>query len=129
MIKILTQPIVPQSLHYITPRSIMGFTCWEDLKKKYRIIANHHCMICNRYVSHTPDDWLELHERYEYDYENRIQKLVGYVSICHECHMYIHQGLLQIQLTNGDISYEQYEKILNKGDSLLNKLKCNKKVR
>lgn len=128
MIKILTQLIVPQSLHYITPRSIMGFTCWEDLKKKYRIIANHHCMICNRYVSHTPDDWLELHESYEYDYENRIQKLVGYVSICHECHMYIHQGLLQIQLTNGDISYEQYEKILNKGDSLLNKYHLEKEV-
>lgn len=118
-VKVLTQPIVPPALHYVTPRKIMGKSKWDKLKKEYRLVADHHCMICQRYVSHISGDWLELHERYEYDFENLIQRLSGYVSICHECHMFIHQGLLRIQLQNGEITAKEYQKILDKGNGLL----------
>ncbi|EMF0044871.1 hypothetical protein ACG6P0_002365 [Enterococcus hirae] len=119
MIKVLTQPIVPMSLHYLTPRKIMGATKWNKLKKEYQVKADHHCMICKRYVSHKPGDWLELHEKYDYDFERLVQKLTGYVSICHSCHMYIHQGLLGVHLNNGQVSEEAVQEIIDKGDKLL----------
>lgn len=126
LVKVLTQPIVPPALHYMTPRKIMGQSKWNKLKREYRSLADHHCMICQRYVSHTPGDWLELHERYEYDFENLVQELVGYVSICHECHMFIHQGLLGIQFQNGEIPTEIYQEILDKGNGLLRKFGLQK---
>lgn len=126
MVQILTQPVVPFALHYVTPRTIMGKSKWDQLKKEFREKADHHCMICNDYVSHTPGDWLELHEKYDYDFENLIQKLTGYVSICHRCHMYIHQGLLNIQLQKGQITQEKYNEIKDHGDQLLKQFGLSK---
>lgn len=119
MVTVLTQPPVPPALHYVNPRTIMGEFEWNKLKKQYRLLADHHCMICQRYVSHTAGDWLELHEQYEYDFTDLIQTLTGYVSICHECHMYIHTGFLELQLQRGDISLEKYQQVIAKGDALL----------
>lgn len=47
----------------------------EQIKKEYQQKADHHCMICKEYVSHKPGDWLELHEKYDYDFDNLIQKM------------------------------------------------------
>ncbi|KAA0686396.1 hypothetical protein [Enterococcus faecium] len=126
MVKILTQPVVPYALHYQNPRGIMGKTKWNKLKKEYQNKANHHCMICKKYVSHKPGDWLELHEKYDYDFDRLIQKLTGYVAICHSCHMYIHQGLLGIQVQTGQVSKETARKIVDKGDLLLEQFNLKK---
>lgn len=119
MVTVLTQPPVPPALHYVNPRMIMGQVEWDKLKKQYRLLAAHHCMICQRYVSHTAGDWLELHERYEYDFIDLCQALCGYFSICRECHMYIHTGFLELQLQRGAISLEKYQQVIAKGDALL----------
>ncbi|WP_261980521.1 hypothetical protein [Lactiplantibacillus plantarum] len=126
MVKILTQPVVPLALHYLAPRKIMGISQWNKLKQEYRLKANHHCMICQDYVQHVPGDYLELHEQYDYDFTNLIQHLTGYVSICHNCHMYIHQGLLGIYLQRGNITKDKYNFIINKGDNLLKEFNLTK---
>lgn len=126
MVQILTQPVVPLALHYLAPRKIMSSAKWNKLKKEYQQKADHQCMICKEYVSHTSGDWLELHEKYDYDFENKIQKLTGYVSICHNCHMYIHQGLLGVQLQKGQVSEGMVKSILLKGDKLLDSFNLKK---
>lgn len=47
MVTVLTQPPVPPALHYVNPRTIMGEFEWNKLKKQYRLLADHHCMICH----------------------------------------------------------------------------------
>lgn len=119
MIEILTQPIIPIYLHGVNPRSIMGDNRWNKIKKEVQKEANHHCMICGDFVSHKHGDWLNTHEIYEYDYDNFIQKLNGYVGICTSCHEFIHQGHLNIQYHNGFVSEEERNAIIKKGNELL----------
>lgn len=104
----------------------MGPAAWQKLKTTYRQKAQHHCMICGRYVPHRPGDWLELHEQYAYDFKNLIQSLTGYVAICHDCHLYIHQGLLGIQLQQGRITAARAQQIIAKGDALLKQFNLQK---
>ena len=118
-VEILTQPIVPGNLHYVAPRRIMGKQKWDALKRQKRQSANHHCTVCQRYVPHRDGDWLYLHERYQYDFEKRIEHYVGCASVCYECHMYIHQGLLQLQSLAGDLSFDKMQAILTRGNQIL----------
>lgn len=63
MVTVLTQPPVPPALHYVNPRTIMGEFEWNKLKKQYRLLADHHCMNCQRSVMNatcisTRDFWV-----------------------------------------------------------------------
>lgn len=129
-IEVLTQPILPLSLHGINPRSIMGDYQWKKVKAKYRDKANHHCMICDRYVPHVRGDWLECHEHYTVIPKTITIKngekvdvleyqLDRFLSICHECHMYIHQGFLAIQVDEGTVTEDYFKVVIEKGDKLL----------
>ncbi len=52
-------------------------------------------MICG-----APSARLEAHEKWEYDEENRVQKLSDVVAICKACHEVIHIG--RTSLTGGE---------------------------
>lgn len=56
---------------------------------------------------------------YEYDFKNKTQDLQGVVGLCKECHLYIHEGFLNVQLNTGKISSEKYNEIIDKGNRLL----------
>lgn len=118
-IEVLTQPIVPIALHGVNPRTIMGNIEWGKRKKEWQAKANHHCMICGRYIAHKPGDWMALHERYEYDLDRLIQKFTGYIILCEDCHNYIHQGRMQILVNQGALKPEEYERVIEHGDRLL----------
>lgn len=45
------------------------------------------CQICSQ-----KQDNLELHELWEYDDKQNVQKLVGLVSVCEDCHLSLHLG-------------------------------------
>jgi len=119
MVKILTQPVVPVVLHGINPRKIMSAYKWKKLGSEWREKAQNCCMICEKYVSHSPGDYLELHEQYDYDFEKLIQKHTGYVSICGDCHHYIHIGRLKMLVGEGRMTKEKFAEIKAKGDKLL----------
>jgi DNA polymerase-3 subunit epsilon len=52
------------------------------------------CGICGKSVP----DGLHLHEKWEFDDERLIQKLVGFIPICEDCHNAIHYGKCHIQM-------------------------------
>ncbi|AJQ97492.1 3'-5' exonuclease [Gynuella sunshinyii] len=45
------------------------------------------CQICGK-----KQDSLELHELWEYENELNVQKLIGFVSVCEDCHLSLHLG-------------------------------------
>jgi 5-methylcytosine-specific restriction endonuclease McrA len=63
------------------------------------------CSICN-----AKEDNLELHEQWEYDDKQLIQKLIGLVSICSNCHLAAHLGRAK-QLGFGDKAINHLAKV------------------
>lgn len=118
-IKILTQTVLPKSIHNINPRTIMGTVAWNKIKKEKQKLANHHCMCCDEFVPHVPGNYLQCHEVYDIDMGKRQFRLVDIVCICGKCHDFIHLGRLQMLLKEGKISREYYGEILERGNKLL----------
>ena len=54
---------------------------WDILRNECYKRANHKCQICG----YETDD-LDAHEIWEFDIDNKIQKLVNIVGICSKCH-------------------------------------------
>lgn len=90
MAKKLTIELVPKSLWYSNLRSILSPKQWDILRQKCYRSAIHRCQICSKYP-------VECHEIWEYNDEKHIQKLVGLIALCPDCHMVKHFGLAQIQ--------------------------------
>ena len=118
-VQVLTQTILPFSLHGVNPREIMGAAKWNKVKKDVQGKSGKRCMCCGRVIKHAPGDWIETHEVYRFDQEKREVKLVDFVGLCHECHSYIHQGFLRVQLSEGKITKAEYTRIIQHGESLL----------
>ena len=87
--------LVPDSCWFSNLRSILTAKQWDFLKKDAKMRANNKCMICGRQTTR-----LEAHEKWEYDEQNCVQKLVDIVSVCKDCHSVIHIGRTQLK---GDI--------------------------
>ena len=79
--------LVPDSCWYSNLRSILSPAQWDVVRKEAYARAKGKCMICG-----TEARRLEAHERWEYDEENRVQKLADVVAICKSCHEVIHIG-------------------------------------
>ncbi len=126
-VEILTQTILPFSLHGINPRTIMGEAEWDKVKHRVQKESYHECMCCGRYIRHVPGDWIETHEMYSIDLDKHEFQLTGFVGLCNECHSYIHQGRLRILLMQGKISFADYERIIQHGNQLLQRFGLAKK--
>ncbi len=78
------------------------------------------CSGCGKSVSES----LHLHEKWEFDDENLIQKLVGFVAVCEDCHNAIHMGR-SIKVGLGESAKKHLKKVNGWTDSQLNKhLEC-----
>ena len=126
-VEILTQTILPFSLHGINPRTIMGEAEWNKVKHQVQKASYHECQCCGRYIRHVPGDWIETHEMYNIDIEKHEFQLLGFVGLCNECHSYIHQGRLRLLLLGGQISKQEYLRIIEHGNELLKRFGLTKK--
>lgn len=125
-LEILTQSILPIALHGINPRTAMGTTAWNKMKKEKQALADHHCMACGEYVAHVAGNYLECHEVYDFDIANHTATIKDYVCLCKDCHNYIHQGRLRMLLQEGTITLKEYERIINRGNKLLERSNLKK---
>lgn len=87
--------LVPDSCWYSNLRSILSPAQWDTVRKEAYSRAQGRCMICGEQASR-----LEAHERWGYDEEKRVQKLLDVVAVCRACHEVIHIG--RTQLTGGE---------------------------
>lgn len=94
----LTIELVPKTCWYSNVRSNVTNSEWDIIRKKSYNIANNKCEICfdigkNQGVNHN----VECHEIWQYDDINHIQKLIGLISLCPNCHKCKHPGLAQMK--------------------------------
>jgi hypothetical protein len=81
--------IVPQSSWYKNARDILPESRWRRLSRARSERACHRCEVCDELSLHRR---LDLHERWHYDDESGIQRLVGLISLCVNCHAVVHYG-------------------------------------
>ncbi|MCH5148765.1 MAG: hypothetical protein J1G05_05330 [Clostridiales bacterium] len=114
--------LVPESCWYSNLRSILSPAQWDVVRKEAYARAGGSCMICGAKTSR-----LEAHERWEYDEENKVQKLSDVVAVCRACHEVIHIGRTQLMgneeraaahfiKVNG-CTYAEYRKALGEANS------------
>ena len=85
--------LIPTTCHYSNVRTTVKPAEWDKIRFISYEAANHKCEICgeigkNQGYKHN----VECHEIWEYDDENKIQKLKGLISLCPICHQVKHIG-------------------------------------
>ena len=91
--------LVPSSSFYKNVRSNVSRSEWDIIRRKSYQKANYKCEICGGIGNKHP---VECHEIWEYDIKTKIQKLVGFISLCPKCHQVKHIGLSQIRGLYGE---------------------------
>lgn len=113
--------LVPDGCWYSNLRSILSPAQWDIVRKEAYSRAGGRCTICGAKTLR-----LEAHERWEYDEENRVQRLSDVVALCRACHEVVHIGRTQLlggeerasehfMKVNG-CSYPEYRKALGEAN-------------
>lgn len=112
--------LVPDSCWFSNLRSALPQSVWDKIRKKAYKNAGGKCSICGKSAR------LEAHERWEYDEQNKIQKLVEIIAVCHDCHSVIHIERTRLYgdekaaeehfMRVNNCSYAEYRKALGKAN-------------
>lgn len=105
----LTIELVPTTSWYNNVRSNVSKEKWNIIRTKSYKKANYKCEICNGKGDDHP---VECHEIWDYNDEKNIQKLIGFISLCPNCHKTKHIGLSMLYKQE-DIAIEQLMKVNN----------------
>src|SRR5574343_607788 len=94
----LTIELVPSTAWYTNVRSNVSKSDWDKIRKKCYENANHKCEICgDEGFKQGKKHAVECHEIWEYDDSSKIQKLIGLIALCPNCHQSKHVGLATLQ--------------------------------
>jgi len=85
----LTVELVPTSCWHSNLKKQLPQSDWDRLRRPVFAAAMHRCEICGGHGDRWP---VECHERWEYDDERCIQRLVGFIALCPSCHLVKHIG-------------------------------------
>lgn len=91
--RILTMPNIPQPLHGkgLQPRTIVGPSKWNFLRKKCYMDAHYKCQACGADCSEKGK--AQAHELFSIDYATGTSKFERLVCLCPTCHLrFIHSG-------------------------------------
>lgn len=86
--------MIPESSFCDNLRSGLDIKDWDLIRKAVYRFGKYKCEICSGVGEKHP---VEAHERWEFDSENLIQKLVGVSCLCPKCHQATHMGFARIQ--------------------------------
>jgi hypothetical protein len=89
----LTVELVPSSSWADNVRSIVSKKQWDIIKSQVTSKAYNLCEICGGIGPKHP---VECHEIWHYDDKKSIQKLIGMIALCPNCHIVKHFGLAQV---------------------------------
>jgi hypothetical protein len=85
----LAVELVPKSLWYENLNKQLSKSDWDKLRRPVFKAAGHRCEICGGCGTEWP---VECHERWDYDDERHVQRLVGFMALCASCHLVKHIG-------------------------------------
>ena len=103
--------LIPTTCHYSNVRTTVKPSEWDKIRFISYEAAGHKCEICgdnglNQGYKHR----VECHEIWEYDDENKVQKLIGLISLCVICHQVKHIGRA-IAMRRHQSAYNQLMKV------------------
>lgn len=90
--------LVPSNLWGKAPRTFVGQTIWNKIRKYVRERAGNKCEICGS------SERLEIHERYKIKGNYLI--LVRLICVCKHCHSLIHPGFTLSQSKNPELTFQ-----------------------
>lgn len=103
----LTVELVPRSTWEWNVRSEVTRTQWDSLRKEVYAKAGHKCEVCGGSGSKHP---VEAHEKWDYDDDTHVQKLVGIEALCPKCHMVRHMGRT-MKMGLGDMAMAHMDRV------------------
>ena len=91
--KLLTIELIPKTCHFSNARTMVSTKNWDKIRFMSYEKAKNKCELCkdigkNQGYKHN----LECHEIWHYDDVNKIQTLLGLISLCPICHKTKHYG-------------------------------------
>lgn len=101
--------LIPASCWFTNVRYCVKDSDWYRLRKYVYERVNNICECCKKVSD------LEAHERWDYDNDQKIQKLVRLVGLCSDCHRVTHIGLAEIN-GYGEDAFEHLKKVLDISD-------------
>lgn len=102
--QLLTMPNIPSPLHGkgCQPRTILGQTEWDKIRKRTYYNAMYKCEICG---CEPPKGKLHAHELFSYNYKTRVATFDRPVAVCKSCHDFIHSGRMLTCYRKGEPYY------------------------
>ena len=107
MSKKLEFELVPDGCWGYNLRAILSKAQWSFIRKDAIERSNNKCSACGKKAKR-----LEAHEKWQYDIEKGIVKLIDVVALCSDCHKTVHIGRTQL-VGNFDKACEHYQKVNN----------------
>lgn len=87
---IIAMPNIPRPLHCCSPRTILGATTWNRMRRACYAQADNTCEICGEKQE---KGFVDAHELYDIDYKKGTSTFVRTICLCRKCHRYgIHSG-------------------------------------
>ena len=96
-IELVPRPCWHSNLHTSMPRAT-----WDHLRRLVYTKYNYHCGICQ-----ASNVQMICHEIWQYDDEQHIQKLAGFIALCPMCNHCKHLGLAGTLAAEGKLDFEQ----------------------
>lgn len=96
----LTVELVPSTVWFSSLYRLMSRETWNSIRDGIITENGRKCQICGE-----TSGIMNLHEIWEYDDANYVQKLKGFVLLCKMCHHVKHIGLAGILADEGKLDY------------------------
>lgn len=91
---LLTIDLVPKSCWYSNVRSEVSTQKWKTITRAVYAEANYTCEVCGGRGGAHP---VECHEKWDYNDDTEVQRLLGLQALCPACHEVKHFGLAQVR--------------------------------
>ncbi len=122
--ELLLHPPIPVPLWGVNPRTIVGQTRWNEMRREVFEKNNDCCWACGVHQEKAkPTPWLEAHELYDINYKKGEMKRKEIVGLCGYCHSFIHKRRLATIVDQGSGKPEHLEAVLMHGTKITTKHK------
>lgn len=85
--------MIPKTSYFKNVRSLFSNEDWNIIRHYIYKRVNYKCECCGSFKF----KYLEAHERWSFDIENKIQKLERIIALCKLCHKTVHYGHSKIR--------------------------------
>jgi hypothetical protein len=86
--------MIPRTSWFRNLRAMLTEKQWDNIRHEVYRRAKHVCDVCGGRGPKWP---VECHEVWEYNWTGKIQRLIGLMALCPDCHRVKHFGLATIQ--------------------------------